>query len=303
MEEVLLQTQWGWQIALYLFFGGLAGGTLLVVGCLDFKKGRPHDAVVRTGAWVSVALLVVGVVMLVTETLMPFRAMLLWQSFSNLSSWMALGAWLLVFTVAAAVLFAASKTPKLINVFSWLEKGSSVFRVLAMVSGTCVAMYTGVLLSVLEAHPLWDTWLIPVLFTVSAIDTGVSLVMGRFALVRTCSQAAESAKRILGKTAVQLIFLESIVLAALMATVGVSSGVGAASVALLATGALAVPFWGLVVALGLALPLVIDVFLLGNDFGKPDTVRNMALASSAFCLVGGCALRFLILMAGLPAYA
>ena len=40
----------------------------------------------------------------------------------------------------------------------------------------CVAAYTGILLMSAPGVPLWNTLLLPCLFTVSALDTGVALV-------------------------------------------------------------------------------------------------------------------------------
>lgn len=299
MEEALFQTQWGWQIALYLFFGGLAGGTLLIIGLIDLKKPKVFDKTIVVAAWISVVLLVAGVTLLATETLMPLRALLLWVSFSHLGSWMSIGAWLLVLTVIAATLFAASMTEGFVSRIKWLDTSRSIFRILAMIFGLCVAVYTGILLSVLVSHPLWNTWLIPALFTVSAIDTGVALVM--LILVYT-SKEVEGADKIMHKlevAAVVLIDIEVLVLTALFASVAVGSITGAKSVTLLTNGQLAWAFWLFVVLCGLVVPFVIDLASLAKIKELKFGVSKVVVAAAA-CLIGGCALRFVILLAGLP---
>lgn len=301
MEEVLLQTQWGWQIALYLFFGGLAGGTLLVAGIVDCRHGEELKPTVSISAWIAVVLLIVGVSLLATETLMPLRAVLLWRSFSHFGSWMTIGAWLLVLAVIAAILYAASVTGGFTARMAWLGKAHRVFRAFAMVLGTCVALYTGILLYVLVAHPLWNTLLIPALFTVSAIDTGVALVM----LILVCrNRDAGAGHEVVHKlevTAVVLIVLEVLVLAALLATVSVGSVTGEKSVALIVNGTLAVAFWLGVVVCGLAVPFGIDLFSVAKN--RPGVSVALPVISATACLIGGCVLRFVILMAGLPVFA
>ena len=92
MGEIALQTSWGVQIALYLFLGGLAGGTALVTGIVQLKQGERFKNLVRFGAWAAVLLLLAGVLCLVTEVTMPLRAMQLWRAFTNPISWMTIGA-------------------------------------------------------------------------------------------------------------------------------------------------------------------------------------------------------------------
>ena len=316
MGDIALQTSWGVQIALYLFLGGLAGGTALVTGIVRLKWGEQFKGLTCFGAWASVLLLIAGVLCLVTEVTMPLRAMQLWVAFTNPASWMTIGAWLLVAGIVATGLFALASTPAIANKVLG-QKAGAAQRVLAAISavlGTCIAIYTGILLCVLVNHPLWNTPLLPVLFTVSALDTGIALVCLHLALAKPAKgaveaqpaeKAAENAPEqkagaeplvaLLEKCSVGLIAAEAMVLVLLLALVNGAGTVGALSVWVLAAGPLAAPFWGLLVVAGLAVPLALELLQL-----KGRHAQWMAVAAPALILAGGLALRFLILYAGLP---
>lgn len=351
MGEVVLQSAWGWQIAMYLFLGGLGAGSLLVAGIVSIKTKGGMPKTVRFGAWAGVICLIVGVLLLLSEVTMPLRAVILWQSFSHFGSWMTIGAWLLVVGIAVSGVWALSLTDAVTAKVKFLRSWALPLSWAACVMGVCIAAYTGVLLSVLDAHPLWNTPLLPVLFTVSAIDTGVALVALYGSLRKEPTVAAETetnAKkataaasapasadvpeptgegiplaatgaaavekpasaaevvpgaafglgRALEKATLALVVVEAVVLVLLLAMVGSDGEVGALSVGLLTMGTLAVPFWLLFVIVGLAAPATAAVMSL-----KAKAKPWIPLAGAVCCLVGGCALRFLILMAGLPVWA
>src|SRR5699024_8134430 len=126
----------------------------------------------------------IGLFALVAEVEKPFQAMILFQSFVNGQSWMAIGAWLLFATFIVFVLSALFTTDKIAD---WLGKvckplgraRGGINKVLAIIGipwSLAVAVYTGVLLGAAPAIPLWNTWLLPALFTVSALGTGVAAV-------------------------------------------------------------------------------------------------------------------------------
>ena len=81
----------------------------------------------------------------------------------------------------------------------------------------------------------------------------------------------------------------------------------ASSAALLVSGGLAACFWGMVVACGLVLPLVMASagLVLHRRGGKkpcPKRLQGALMAiGAAGALIGGCELRFLILAAGIHA--
>ncbi len=181
---VELQTTWSWLPAIYLFLGGLGAGAFLTASVLRLAKPGRFKKTVTGGVWTAVAALAIGLLALVSEVEKPFQAMILFKSFVNGSSWMTVGAWLLLVTFVVFVLSALFTTDKLAD---WLVSAckplgrarAGINKALAVVGiplALAVAVYTGVLLSAAPAIPLWGTWLLPALFTVSALDTGVAAV-------------------------------------------------------------------------------------------------------------------------------
>lgn len=325
----MLQLTWGWQPALYLFLGGMGAGAFIMAAVLFLIDRTKHRLVVCVSMWAAFASLAVGLMLLLSELITPVRGMLMWQSFSNFASWMTYGAW---GAFGALAVFALSALLAMRPVGNWLAKkwkwfgktasqegdaaksaretapnGVQLRRVLAVIGialGAFVAVYTGMLLMTAGGVPLWDSPLLPCLFTVSAFDTGVALVEVVAVLLAKKDPLAHRAAMLMERIVVVLVVLEVAVLAVFLGSLlgadsaTASGATGAASAELLTTGGLSTVFWGMVVACGLALPLVMA--LLGLALSKRDTKPLMALGAIG-ALIGGCELRFLILAAGVHA--
>lgn len=310
-----LQTIWFWQPALYLFLGGMGAGAFVMAAILHFLDREGSRRVVCASSWAAAACMVVGLLLLVSELTNPLRGMMLWQSFSSTSSWMTFGAWIVFAAVVVSGCMALITTAPVAEFLAkrWKAfpriagKLADALAVIGALLGVCVAAYTGILLMSAPGVPLWNTLLLPCLFTVSALDTGVALVE----LVERGVERKAVSPRLSGKAhklqsrvVCVLVVAELLVLAAFLS--GALSGsagdtlaqVAAASAALLASGQLAVLFWVLVVAAGLALPLVMAVASLA---AKNKRAESYVTAGAVGALVGGCALRFLVLAAGLHA--
>ena len=361
-----LQSVWGWQPALYLFLGGMGAGAFITAAVLYLKDKERHALIVCASMWAAAISLIVGLLLLLMELVTPARGLLMWQSFSHFTSWMTYGAW---GAFAAIIVFGISAllaTPPLKDWLSarwtWFkahERGiRSVLSGIGIALGAFVAFYTGMLLMASGSVPFWNTLLLPVLFTVSAFDTGVALVEVTAVLLAKKEQISLDAKRLLERCVVVLVLVEAVVLAAFlgsMLSADTASPVGSAAVAsatMFVSGQLAVWFWALVAVVGLALPLcmalrgllgkgagdevsdlgeskplagdaasdVAAVVGAGNELddssleevcttlqeGEADAKRKppmdaATLVGAAGALVGGCALRFLVLAAGIHA--
>ena len=111
--------------------------------------------------------------------------------------------------------------------------------------GAFVAVYTGMLLMSAGSVPLWDTPLLPLLFTVSAFDTGVALVELVAVAAAKKDPLAPKARTLMERVVVVLVVVEMLVLAAFLASMlggDVQTAIGAtgaASAELLTTGGLA----------------------------------------------------------------
>jgi formate-dependent nitrite reductase membrane component NrfD len=310
---------WGWQPALYLFFGGLGAGAFITATLLFFRAKSDYQKAIATAAWLSFACLVVGLLLLVLELTQPLRGLLLWQSFSNFSSWMTIGAWLIflaviVFGIAAVLMTERLAVPlgKLIKPLSKLRNGiCSLLFGLGALLGLGVAAYTGILLMAAPGVPFWNSLLLPCLFTVSALDTGIAAVeVIIIFLDKKKANPDHKTRRILEIAVIALVAIESVVLFVYLDSMFSGGNYGSAvstyaeevaaytSAFDLANGKFALLFWGLVVGCGLGVPLLAAI---GGLFIKSKVGSIIVLVGATGALVGGCVLRFLVLYAGVHA--
>lgn len=297
---VELQSTWTWLPAIYLFLGGVSAGSMLVVALLKLAGRGRFETTVTVGAWTATASLACGLLALVAEVEKPFQAMILFKSFVNFSSWMTIGAWVLFASIIVFGLFALVCTPAVISRVAFLGKsGDKIGRALAAICvplSAAVALYTGILLSAAPSIPLWGTWLLPVLFTVSAFDTGVAAIA---IVVAACEKDKASSKlgAVLEATTACLIVLEALVLTVFLAAM-LGGTVGEALAAdIVVEGGVSVAFWTLVVAFGLAVPFAAAVAQVVMA-RKGRHSLWLAIGAAACVLVGGFTLRFVILAAG-----
>ena len=308
----MLQLTWSWQPALYLFLGGMGAGAFVMAAVLFLIDKTKHRLVTCVSMWAAFVSLAIGLMLLLAELITPVRGMMMWQSFSHFTSWMTYGAWgafgALAVWAVSALLATRPVGNWLADHWKWFGKNGMALRTvlawIGIVLGAFVAVYTGMLLMTAGGVPLWDSALLPCLFTVSALDTGVALVEIIAVLLSKKDPLAPRAAALMERIVVVLVVLEVAVLAVFlwaMLSADGSTAVGAAanySAELLTTGGLSTVFWGMVVACGLAVPLVMAV--LGLILHKRET-RPIMLIGAAGALIGGCELRFLILAAGVHA--
>ena len=324
----MLQLVWSWQPALYLFLGGMGAGAFIVAAVLYLLDQGRHAGIICASMWASVLCLGVGLLLLLSELITPARGLLMWQSFGNFTSWMTYGAWgaflaIIVFGVSAllavgkvsvglANAWASHASKKSVSAAaaraSFAAKTVAVRKVLCAIGillGAFVAVYTGMLLMTAPGVPLWNTPLLPCLFTVSAFDTGVALVEIVAVVASRKEKLAHRARLLLEALVVVLVVLECFVLGVFLAVMvggDLGSAVGATaaeSAELLVSGGLAPYFWGMVVVCGLAVPLLMAT--AGIVLRKKKDVNAFMAIGAIGALVGGCELRFLILAAGLHA--
>jgi formate-dependent nitrite reductase membrane component NrfD len=292
----------------------MGAGAFVFGAILLLRDDTNNQKVVNVTFWSATLCLIVGLLLLLSELIDPLRGMLLWQSFSNFSSWMTIGAWVVLSAVmvfaATALLTTGALRDRIVGSSPRKTKGirtaTKALAIVGIVCGIGVAIYTGILLMWVPGIPLWGTFLLPCLFSISALDTGVALVEVIALASQRKSPLTGKARALLEKAVVILVLGEGAVLACFIGVMLGGNAVSAqgsasysatavASIKLLLTGELAPFFWGLFVACGLAIPLVAAVAgLIGH---KKAPGPAMALGAVA-ALVGGATLRFVILLAG-----
>ena len=160
---------WNSIIAWYLFLAGLGGGAYVSAA---FLRWRHPEAVnmIRIGRVIAPVVVIVGLCLLMFDATAglhnPLRFALLLTNFGSVMTWgvVFLGGFTILALIGAGLDLAKRRVPL------WLDIAAAVF-------GVCVAVYTGCLLGVCKTFPLWNNALLPILFLVSAMSTGMAAVL------------------------------------------------------------------------------------------------------------------------------
>src|SRR3989454_7035749 len=191
---------WGWQIYLYFFLGGIAGGSYLV-STLAHLLGI-DSKLVRSGRYLSFACLLASPILLIMDLGRPerFHHMLRILKFR---SPMSLGTWALsafgMFCGLTTVHQAAKD-----GLLNWFPLAARLFKALPVkvieafgsFFGLFVASYTGVLLSS-TAVPIWARarHILGPLFLTSGLSTGLAALSLILSLGRRNRQTLEKVER------------------------------------------------------------------------------------------------------------
>ena len=294
---------WGAPIAMYLFLAGLGAGAFVAATAVG-RMAPQAKRTVRAGRVIALGAVAVGLVLLMVDAkggfLHPWRFALLLGNVQSVMTWGVV--FLAAFVVIAAVVVVRDLLRK--SVPFGLEAAGCGFAI-------AVAMYTGVLLGVVKTFPLWNSAVLPFLFLVSAMSTGVCAV---FLFARLVCPSEVEKLAFLERVHGWLPWVETVLVAALLFFVGLSSEAGAASVVALLTGQWALVFWLGFVVVGLALPLVLHLAQGRVGAGVRDACgaevhgvcpqvengRARGAVSDVATIVGGFLLRYLVVMAALP---
>lgn len=284
--------EWGLLIVIYLFCGGLSAGAIVISALATLVGGGKRFARLATVSAVWSPLPVIaGTGLLVLDLGRPFFFWKLFTAVRPLSP-MWIGSWLLavfsVVAVAYAYLFVQRPARW------WTPAHPDLWkRRLAIVSiplGIAVAIYTGVLLGVLVARPLWNTPLVAQLFVLSALSTAAALLM--------FFVDGEERTALLGLDVI-LIALELATLVAFIVYGSVSGASAREAIRLLVGTWYGVLFWIGILVAGLVTPLILELrhFGAGPHPTAAHAPASHALAA-ALVLAGGFLLRLVFVYAG-----
>ena len=280
--------EWGWLIALYFFFGGLAGGSYFLASLIDLF-GRSQDRPLsHLGYYIAFPCIAISGLLLTVDLGRPER---FWHMLIESNTYrplfkpwspMSIGSWaLMIFGIFALVSFlGALADAERIPWAAWrkVHPPSLLGRFIAAIGGIFgfyVAGYTGVLLAVTN-RPIWsDTPLLGLLFIVSAASTSAALMI----LLAEKSRWTMPGLLDLHRMDAWVIALEFIVLIALIISLGpvLRAWLNA---------------WGLlllfgVIGLGMVLPLAL--YWRSEKRGEQNMTTTAALV-----LIGGLILRLVI---------
>ncbi len=288
-----LGTVWGPLIAWYLFLAGMGAGAYFVAIAAS-HLGEKYQPLVKPGVWLGAPLVAIGSLLLLLDLGNPLRFYL--GFLRPQSSMISVG--ILIITVfivlglihLAALLFKQVKLSA--KALAWVGRINAVFAL-------ATALYTGLLLGVVKAVPFWNTPLLPILFLVSALSTGLGAVLLVLALRRLVAPPAKEeaeglveSAHLVSRVDIPLIVVELLVLFCLLFITGGGPSVAAGSAQYLVAGGFAVAFWVGIVVVGLVVPLGLEAWALKQ--------RGLGVAAVAgVCLlIGGILLRYAILSAG-----
>jgi polysulfide reductase chain C len=289
--ELRPQGHWSWMIAAYLFLAGVGGGAYVTGVVADFL-GEDWASIAKVGVSLGMPCVAIGCLFLIADLGTPKN---FWRAFARPgTSWLARGTIIVTtFMVLGALHIALWLWP-----FQVLEGAAGaryVLGILGVVFALCTVMYTGILLGANRPIAFWSTAMVPLLFLVSALSTGVMAVI----LVSSLAGAAHGGPiATLVRADVFLIALEVVVLGFyLQATHRVPESRASARIVL--SGSVAPLFWFGVVIVGLAIPLALEVW--GTAAGAESGVSAATVVAAICGLIGGLCLRQVVLRGGIQA--
>ena len=282
---------WGPMIAWYLFLAGASAGAFLTSAFVEVKY--PKSVKMRVaGRIIAPIFLGIGLVMLMLDAEAglhnPLRFFWL---IANPGSVMTLGVYFICVFMPVALVSALLEVLKK-PVPKWLTWVGIVFAF-------AVAAYTGFLLGVVKAFPLWNNAVLPILFVVSALSAGLAATSLVGLLV---DRERFEQMWLIKKSHVILSAIEMVVLATMLVIVSAGSVEGAASVYSLVAGQYAPAFWGGIVLLGLVAPFIIEGYPVFITKRVETSMTSMVVSviGEAGVLVGGFMLRLLVVLSALP---
>lgn len=274
-------SHWGWTIAFFLWFVGLAGMSLTMN--LWLRSRRIH--LIATAAAIVGTLLVVSHLGRMLN--LPFAAINALLSWSfNFTSWMFIGICILAVLCVVTVIqswgiWQAGKAGTPLGE-SWAE--SKCLLMFDAVLGVAATAYSGFLLTQAVGVPFWTSGALPVLW----IFSGLACAMG-LAEVMGAAGKLEGGSRPWFPQAANIIHLgEAFVLFSFVHVAFQGSPGAAAAAQNLLSGSASALFWAGAVGHGLVVPMV-----LSFTHGK-----GAVIAGGVCAILGALALRASVLFAG-----
>lgn len=308
MEEVLATARhnakidptlgiWTWEIAFYLFLGGMAAGIMLfaawaVLGRRQDSLPFAHD---RFALWAPIVLSL-GMTTLFLDLEYKIHVFRFYTSFEPTSP-MSWGAWVLVLIYPLMIVQILSTLRAGYPVLAgWLERlpGGAwlldqcedrrrVIAWLVVPLAVGLGIYTGVLLSAFSARPFWNSGMLGPLFLVSGLSTAAVLPL--------LAGVARTEKHFFERTDLGLIAVELALIGLFLVSLATGAAQHLQAFELVWGGEYTVPFWLWFVLPGLLVPLLLEILAVRGN-------RHAAITAAVLVVAGGFMLRYLMVEIG-----
>lgn len=169
LYNIIHQDAFGFNIAMYFYLTGLSAGSF-ILSTLAYGFGlNQYKPIGKVGVILATVLLIAAPLFLLIHIGMPYRA---WHLFVylNMASPITWGSFLLVIYPINCIIYGYF-------MFKEKIKPTRVFGFIGIPLAISVHGYTGFILAFGKARALWNTALMPILFLVSAMVSGIALMI------------------------------------------------------------------------------------------------------------------------------
>ncbi|MEI8255928.1 MAG: NrfD/PsrC family molybdoenzyme membrane anchor subunit, partial [Deltaproteobacteria bacterium] len=298
---------WGLWVAAYTFFSGISAGAFAVVALpyvFGYRRFRPLAPFALLVAMVSLA---AALLYVMADLGRPERSwhIVLTPNFKSTMAWVVALYMVYGSTLVGLIVLAlrpgwqkraddtGSRVARLLSLgYDGSEKSEqrnervlSIASCVGLVLSLGLAGGVGALISAIGGRGLWHSGLFPITFTVSALLSGISFVLGGASLLGVGGQAFKQTLVLLGRMIGYLLIGQIFILTAeglIIINGGIPSHLNI--VRAIAAGPYPWVFWGMQVGLGIVAALLL-LFL-----PKRPTLAGTSVAA-LFVLIGVCAFR------------
>ncbi len=302
---------WHWEIPAYLFLGGLAAG-LVFFASFYYLRGKEDEmhVAVKIAPMVAPIAIILGLIFLLLDLK---HKLYFWQLYTTirLESPMSWGAWTLGIVMPLSIIWPLLYLDDLkkyfkdrnaffyniinwvdgfINDFDfiksilgWLKENQKVIAWANVILSLILGVYTGILLSAFNARPLWNNAILGPLFLTSGVSTAAATIMW---------MATDHFERLkFSKIDVWLIAIELFLITHMFMGLNAGTQASTDAAALFMGGPYTAIFWIGIVAMGLVLPVILEIMELRG--------YKVPIAIPAFLILfGGALFRFVMVDAG-----
>ncbi len=170
LYDVHHQTTFAWLISIYFYFTGLSAGSF-VVSTMSYGFGmKMYKPISRIAVITATMCLMIAPIALLMQVGWPIRS--IWNHFAylNFHSPMTYGAFLLVGYPVVCIFYA-------LYMFRDNARMTKLLGSIGIPTAIATHGYTGFILAFGKARAYWNTALMPTLFLVSAIVSGLALMV------------------------------------------------------------------------------------------------------------------------------